>query len=70
MPGFNFKKVLPFLIVILLFVGLTLAYFSPLMEGKKMKQSDVSNWKGMSKEIIDFRAKTGEEPLWTNSMFR
>lgn len=69
MPGFNFKKVLPFLIVILLFVGLTLAYFSPLLEGKKMKQSDVSNWKGMSKEIIDFRAKTGEEPLWTNSMF-
>ncbi len=26
-------------------------------------------YKGMSKEIVDFREKTGEEPLWTNSMF-
>lgn len=69
MPGFNFKSILPFLIVIAVFAGLTIAYFSPLLEGKRMKQSDVANWKGMSKEISDFRAKTGEEALWTNSMF-
>jgi len=52
-----------------IFVALTLAYFTPLLEGKKMEQSDVTHWKGMSKEIIDYRAKTGQEALWTNSMF-
>ncbi|MDZ7741839.1 MAG: hypothetical protein U5Q03_08850 [Bacteroidota bacterium] len=27
------------------------------------------DYKGMSKEIVDYREKTGEEALWTNSMF-
>jgi len=30
---------------------------------------DISNFKGMSKEIMDFRELYGSEPLWTNSMF-
>ena len=30
---------------------------------------DIKLWKGMSKEITDFRSATGEEALWTNSMF-
>ena len=30
---------------------------------------DISHFKGMSKEIVDFRELTGEDPLWTNSMF-
>lgn len=63
------KRYIPYAGAILLFIVLTFAYFSPLLEGKTMKQSDVSNWKGMSKEILDYRAKTGQEPLWTNSMF-
>ena len=46
-----------------------MVYFSPLIEGKRLMQSDITHWQGMSKEISDFRAKTGEEPLWTNSMF-
>jgi hypothetical protein len=39
------------------------------MEGKKINQHDIVQFKGMSKEIVDHRAKYGEEPLWTNSMF-
>ncbi len=69
MTPISFKQYLPYLLAIAIFVGITLAYFNPLLEGKKMKQSDITNWKGMSKEIVDYRAKTGEEPLWTNSMF-
>jgi len=65
----NLKRLFPYAIAVILFVGLTLAYFNPILEGKRMKQSDIANWKGMSKEITDFRNKTGEEPLWTNSMF-
>ncbi|HNX43901.1 MAG TPA: YfhO family protein [Bacteroidales bacterium] len=63
------KKSYPYFLAILIFVALTLVYFSPLLEGKRMRQSDTMNYQGMSKEISDYRAKTGEEALWTNSMF-
>jgi len=69
MKQFSFKQVLPYLAAIVIFVVIALAYFSPLLEGKKLKQSDITQFRGMSKEIVDFRAKTGEEALWTNSMF-
>ena len=65
----DFKKAYPHLIAIVIFYVLTFAYFSPLFSGKALKQSDVSQYKGMSKEIVDFREKYDSEPLWTNSMF-
>ena len=64
-----FKSYLPYIAAILFFLVVTIIYFSPLLEGKKLLQSDIINFKGMSKEIVDFREKTGQEPLWTNSMF-
>ena len=63
------KKLSPHLIVILLFVGISFAYFSPVMQGKILDMPDIKHWKGMSKEVQDFREDTGEEALWTNSMF-
>ena len=69
MKNIDFKKLLPYVAAILIFIAITMIYFSPLLEGKRMVQSDIINFKGMSKEIVDFRAKTGQEPLWTNSMF-
>ncbi len=63
------KKYIPYIAAFFIFLFLTLAYLSPVLEGKKLQSNDVSNFKGMSKEIADFRAETGEEPLWTNSMF-
>ena len=69
MKNISFKQVLPYLSAVVIFVVISLAYFSPLLEGKKLKQSDITQFKGMSKEISDFRDATGEEALWTNSMF-
>ena len=63
------KKLTPYLVAIVVFLAITFVYFSPLLEGKKLKQHDIAMWKGMSKEISDFRESTGEEALWTNSMF-
>lgn len=57
------------LTAILSFIVISFAYFNPLLEGKRLEQHDIAMFKGMSKEIVDFREKTGEEPLWTNSMF-
>ena len=46
-----------------------MVYFSPVLQGKRLKQHDVEMYKGMSKEITDYRESTGEQTLWTNSMF-
>jgi len=63
------KKLAPYFAAIFIFLAMTLTYFSPILEGKRLKQHDITMYKGMSKEITDFRKKSGEEPLWTNSMF-
>lgn len=63
------KKSAPYFVALLIFLSITVVYLSPLFEGQKLKQHDITMYRGMSKEINDFRAKTGEEPLWTNSMF-
>lgn len=65
----NFKKILPYLLVVLCFVIASLAYFSPVLEGKKLFQSDIAQFRGMSKEVVDFRKQEGEEPYWTNRAF-
>ena len=65
----NIKKIIPYAVAILVFVIVSLAYFSPVLEGKQIKQSDITQFIGSSKEIKDFRKATGEEPYWTNSSF-
>ena len=59
----------PHLICILLFVIVSLAYFSPVLSGKTIFQSDIVQHNGMAKELRDFRAETGEETYWTDSAF-
>ena len=65
----KFIKFTPHLIVVLLFVGISFTYFSPVLQGKLLNMPDITHHKGMSKELSDFREATGEEALWTNSMF-
>ena len=65
----RYKKAIGIAACILGFALITLVYFSPILEGKRIKQHDIEMYKGMSKEIVDYRASTGEQTLWTNSMF-
>ncbi|MCX2741311.1 YfhO family protein [Pontibacter anaerobius] len=69
--SFNFKRdVLPHAIAVLIFLILTAVYFSPvLFQDKGLAQHDILQFKGGAKEIQDYRERTGEEALWTNSMF-
>ncbi len=66
-PGF--KELAPYLIAIAIFVLMTIVYVNPLLEGKRLLQPDIVKFMGMAKEITDFREQTGQEALWTNSMF-
>jgi len=65
----NLKKLLPHLLVLIGFVIISLAYFSPVLKGKEIFQSDIKHYIGMSKQQIDFRKTTGDETYWTNSAF-
>lgn len=55
--------------ILAIFMVTSFVYFSPLLEGKRILGSDVAQHKGMSQEIQEHREATGEEALWTNSMF-
>jgi len=64
-----FKKFLPHLIVFLLFIIASLAYFSPVLQGKKIFQSDIAQYNGMSRQLQDVREETGKEIYWTDAAF-
>ncbi|MFT4803056.1 MAG: hypothetical protein ACI9YE_000245 [Psychroserpens sp.] len=64
-----FKKFLPHLLVLVGFVVISLAYFSPVLQGKKIYQSDIMHYIGMAEQQKEFKATTGEETYWTNSAF-
>jgi hypothetical protein len=67
--NFNFKKLIPHIIVILFFIIINIIYFLPQFQGKTLYQGDIVNHIAMSKEATDFQKATGEVTLWTNSMF-
>ena len=64
-----FKKALPYITAVLLFLILPAIYFSPQLEGKKLNQHDTNTATGMAKEITDYNKSHTDLALWTNSMF-
>lgn len=66
---FDYKKFLPHLVVFILFIIAALAYFNPVLQGKKIFQSDIVQYTGMAKQQNDFRKETGEETYWTDAAF-
>lgn len=65
----NFKKYLPHLTAIIIFIIITLVQFSPLLSDKVLEQGDIVRHRGMSQELKEFRDLEHSEALWTNSMF-
>ncbi len=63
------RKSGPYILAIVLFLVISVIYFSPVLEGKRLQSSDGAQFKGMSKEIVDYRNATGKEALWSNNMF-
>lgn len=56
-------------LVVLGFILVSCIYFYPVLQGKKIFQSDIVQYTGMAKEQNDFRATHRTEPYWTNSAF-
>lgn len=71
MKKINFKHhILPHLIAVLVFLVVSILFFNPVFfDNKTLDQQDINQWKGGAHESMEYREKTGEELLWTNSMF-
>ncbi len=71
MTSLHFRRdVLPHLVAVVIFLLLTAIYFAPvLFEGKGLAQHDIQQFQGSAQEIRAYREQTGNEALWTNSMF-
>ena len=65
----NNKNLLSIVAAIIAFAVITLVYFNPVLQGKRIKQHDIEMHLGMSQEINQYREATGEQTLWTNSAF-
>ena len=64
------KKVLPYVVIVAGFVVIAYAYAPQVLQGKVVNQSDISSWKGMSHEILEWNGEHPDDPaLWTGSMF-
>jgi hypothetical protein len=44
-------------------------YFNPVLNGKKIYQSDIVQYTGMAKQHLDFRKTNDAESYWTNGAF-
>lgn len=65
----NLQKLYPHFLALTGFVLIALIYFLPVLQGKKISQSDIVQYTAMAKEQNDFRATENAEPYWTNAAF-
>ena len=68
-PQTQGPKILSIVGAILAFAVITLIYFNPVLQGKRIKQHDIEMHLGMSQEINQYREATGEQTLWTDAPF-
>lgn len=69
MKNFQWKKLLPHAIAVVVFVVVALVYCKPTLEGKVLQQSDVTLWKGSAQNSFEYEKKHGQFPLWSNGLF-
>ncbi|MDX1903717.1 MAG: YfhO family protein [Thermonemataceae bacterium] len=63
------KKILPHSLALLVFLVLALVYMSPVMQGKVLKQHDVTQHLGASHQSINYKNEAKEHPFWNPYMF-
>ena len=66
----NWKLWLPDVVVVLLFVVISFAYFFPAdIEGRVLYRHDSSAGRGAGQEAVEYQQRTGERTRWTNALF-
>ncbi|HOH79620.1 MAG TPA: hypothetical protein PLO35_07840, partial [Candidatus Cloacimonadota bacterium] len=65
----DWTRHLPWVLVAVLFLMLSLIYFPVAYGGKTPIASDITQWQGAAKSIIDYNKEHSDQALWTQSMF-
>lgn len=66
---FELKRFRNDILIVLGFAVLSLLFCYPQLQGKKLVQSDVVSWQGLSHEGMTYHDSTGKDVLWSNSAF-
>ncbi|MDD3103896.1 MAG: hypothetical protein PHY24_06760 [Candidatus Cloacimonetes bacterium] len=62
-------KYLPWILIALLFVIVSALYFPIAYQNMEPQPTDISQWRGAAKSIIDYNAEHEDPALWTQNMF-
>ena len=66
----SLKQWLPEVLVVILFVGISFAYFFPAdIEGRILYRHDSSAVRGVGQEAHEYEERTGKVTRWTNALF-
>jgi hypothetical protein len=63
------KNSIPHVLSVGFFALLSMAYFYPLLSGKVIVQSDIQQFQGMQRQVVEHRADYDEEPYWADNAF-
>ncbi|SHE85692.1 YfhO family protein [Chryseobacterium sp. OV279] len=63
------KNLIYIAISLVVFIVLAFLYSTPVFSGKQLFQHDIVQYRGGAKELLDYRADTGNETYWSDSMF-
>lgn len=63
------SAMIPHVIIVFGFVTLSILFYYPLLSGKTLVQSDIRQYNGMSRQLKEYRAKTGKETYWIDNAF-
>ncbi|WP_183148069.1 YfhO family protein [Chryseobacterium nematophagum] len=63
------KNIIYISIALVVFIILAFLYSTPVFTGKQLFQHDIVQYRGGAKELLDYRADTGKETYWSDSMF-
>ncbi len=70
MKSFNFRKLVPHLIAIVIFLLVAIVFCKPSLQADTiLKQGDIVGWQGMSHQSFEYKEKNGHFPLWITNMF-
>ena len=69
MKNFDWKKLLPHVFAIGIFLIVAVIYCKPALEGKVLQQTDIVYWKGTAQNAFEYKKTHGQFPLWNTHVF-
>lgn len=63
------KVVAPWIVALVGFFAVSYIFYAPQFDSLSLGQGDIAQYAGMSRDIHEHRAATGEDPQWTGNMF-